>query len=479
MKAFTGWKGHPRFTLRVFCLLGAVGLAIWAGIHQPGRATAETVSPSYLEHVQPVFQASCVACHNSTARISGLVLENYEGLLKGGAHGPAILPGKSSESRLILMLEGNVKPQMPFGGQPLSAADIAAIKGWIDAGAKAPPAGAASITPSPRPAVPDIRPQVPVVSPVSSLAFAPNGGVLAVGGYREVRLVEAATGKVLTTLSDHADMVRALAFSPDGMRLAAAGGLPARSGEVKIWDVGTRQALHTLVGHQDCIYSVAISPDGRLVASSSYDKLILLWDLETGKELRTLKDHIDAVFAVTFSRNGKWLASGAGDRTVKIWDVATGQRLFTLSEPLDGITTVGFSPSGTQLAAAGLDKMIRTWDLTEKGGSLAQSAFAHEDAILQVMYSPDGKTIVSTSADRTIRLWDSATLAPVAVLEAQPDWVQAMSISPDGKSLAAGRYDGTVSIYDLGTHQRVLGPLRAFETYTPAKETAERQTAAR
>jgi hypothetical protein len=71
----------------------------------------------------------------------GLILEAYDTLLKGGAHGPVIVPGKSGESRLVLMLEGAIQPRMPFGGDALPASDIAAIKAWIDAGASGPAPG--------------------------------------------------------------------------------------------------------------------------------------------------------------------------------------------------------------------------------------------------------------------------------------------------------------------------------------------------
>ncbi len=455
----------------------AVVMAAGVATYRTGSAAEpkpQTSSPTYGQ-VQSLLQANCLGCHTSTTKMGGLIMETYEALRKGGAHGPVFVSGKSSESRMVLMLEGKIKPQMPFGGQPLPPADIALLKAWIDAGAKGPAPGETSTVSAPKLVIPDIKPQVPVVSPVGSLIFSPDGKLIAVGGYQEVRLVEAGSGKVVATLTGHADVVRALAFNPGGKWLAAAGGLPAQSGEIKLWDVQTHQLLRTLVGHKDCIYSVAVSPDGKLLASGSYDKLVKLWEAEAGKELRTLKDHIDAVFAVTFSPDGKRLASGAQDRTVKIWDVTSGERVFTLSEPLDAVTTVAYHPSGKQLAAAGADKIIRTWNLTDKGGSLAQSMFAHEDTILEVVYSPDGKTLISTSADRTIRLWDAATLNPMKALEKQPDWVQAMSVSADGRWLAVGRYDGTVSVYDLGTYQRVLGPLVAFAPEGPTTQTEARQ----
>jgi len=434
---------------------------------QTARTTASSNSGSY-QAVVSILQQKCFACHSSVAKMGGFVMESYQTLMKGGKHGVEIVPGNSAKSRLVLMVEGTVQPRMPFGGNPLSAAEIATIKRWIDAGAKGPAPGEAA-TLKPKLNIPDIKPQVPENSPVGSVAFSPDGKLLAVGGYKEVRLMDPATGKVLKTLTGAAGMVRSVAFSPDGTKLAAGGGLCQRWGEIKLWDLRADKLLQTMQGHHDCIYSVAFSPDGKLLASGSYDKLIKLWNPATGQEVRTLKDHIDAVFAVAFSPDGKWLASGSQDRTVKIWDVASGERLYTLSDPLDGINSIAFSPSGNQIAAAGYDKLIYIWNLNAKGGTLAQSLIADEDSILQIAWSPDGKEIITSSADGSIRIRDAATLNPLGMIGQQSDWVEALSISRDGKWLAAGRYDGTLSIYHMGSLQQVVGPLLAFQPYLPPR----------
>ncbi|HUK34590.1 MAG TPA: hypothetical protein VLV86_11795, partial [Vicinamibacterales bacterium] len=123
------------------------------------------------------------------------------------------------------------------------------------------------------------------------LAWSPNGKLIALAGFKEVRLGD-------ESLKGAADAVRAVVFSKDGTLLAAAGGLPGRAGEVQIWGVADRKLIRTIKGHSDCIYGVAFSPDGKTIATSSYDKFIKLWDLSDGKEIRTFKDHIDAVYAV-------------------------------------------------------------------------------------------------------------------------------------------------------------------------------------
>ncbi len=450
----------PLQPARPVALLAALLSTVCAGPSL--RAVTSGGSTPAFTQVAPILQKNCLACHSATAKMGGLVMDSYDSLMKGGAHGPVIVPGKADESRLIQMLQGKIQPRMPFNSDPLPASDIATIAAWIDSGA--PGAGAAgergnaSLQPTP---VPDIKPQVPVVSPVSSVRFSPDAKLLAIGSYQQIRLIEPVregdwAGKTdtaqagehaIATLSGHADYVRSLAFNPDGKLLAAAGGACQRGGEIKIWDVTSHALVRTMQGHKDCIYSVAWSPDGKLLASGSYDKTIKLWDAATGAELKTLQDHIDAVFAVAFSPDGKRLASASQDRTVKIWDVASGQRLYTLSDASDGLTSLAYSPSGDEIAAAGYDKTIYVWRLGENDGHLVQSLIADEDSILALVWSPDGKTIVTSSADGSIRFREAATLNPVRVIDHQRDWVEALGINSTGSLLAAGRYDGSLTVY--------------------------------
>ena len=291
--------------------------------------------------------------------------------------------------------------------------------------------------------------------PIYSLAWRPDGAMIALGGYKETRLVDPTSRKPIATLTGHAEAVRALAFSRDGKRLAAAGGLPARKGEVKIWDVTAETVAGTITGHSDCIHAVAFSPDGAILATASYDKLIKLWDVATAKEIRTLRDHIDAIYALAFTADGKRLVSGAADRSVKIWDVETGARLYTLSDATDGINTIALSPDGTRVAAGGLDKTIRIWRLGEKEGTLENTLIAHEDAILKLAWSPDGKYLASASADHTIRLFRAAGLTAVRAIASQPDWAFGLEFAPNGKSFAAGLFNGLLEIYEVD-HEKAL-----------------------
>jgi WD40 repeat protein len=397
--------------------------------------TALHGAPAYRD-VATIFAARCYGCHATSVKMGSLNLETYDGIQQGGNHGKIVIPGNAGESRLYQMIIGKLAPAMPMDNTKLSAEQIAVIKAWIDAGASAPtePIMAASL--------PKLAPKSALHVQIYDLAYSPDGKLIALAGFREVRLIDAATKQVIAALHGPTDAVRAVAFSHDSTQLAAAGGLPARSGEVLIFDVAQRKLLHTLRGHADCIYAAAFSPDGHTLATGSYDKLVKLWDLAADKEIRTYKDHIDAVYALAFAPDGQRLISGAADRTIKIWNVATAERLYTLSESQDGINTLVLDPAGRHIAAAGLDKSIRIWALGDKSGTLENTLIAHEDAILKLAWSPDGATLLSSSADRTVKLYRAKDLTELKSWP-ESDWTYGLQFAPDGKMFALGRFDGT------------------------------------
>lgn len=402
--------------------------------------------PNFAQDVAPILTANCAGCHSGKIAMGKLDLASFAGIQKGGQSGPAIVPGKSVDSLLFLRITGAKPPSMPLNAKKLAGAEIETIRQWIDAGALPPAAG--EMETKAAPAIPEIKPRAPVKALIGALAFHPDGKLLALGAFKEVRLIDPATGKLVATLPGESEDVRAVAFSADGRLLAAAGGQPGRGGEVKIWDAEKRAPLRTITGHADCIYTVAFAPDGKSLATASYDKLIKLWDVDSGKEIRTLKDHIDAVYALAFAPDGKRLVSASADRGVKIWDTASGERLYTLSEATDGLNTLALDPQGKRVAAAGLDRTIRIWSLDEKGGTLLTSLIAHEDAILQLAWSPDGKYLISSSADKEVKIFNAADLTVVKTWP-QPDWALSVAYAPDGKTFAVGRFDGSYEIYHL------------------------------
>lgn len=415
-------------------LAGSLLLAAMFSGSAGGRSRPEAAAAS------KILARECYSCHNQVKREGALSLHTYQTLMKGGNNGPPLVPGNSGESRMIQMVEGLLEPIMPEDGF-LDDQDIEALRAWVDAGA---PPWQGDLGRMRLERLPDIRPTETVRAEVASLAFHPQGTMVAAGSYEEIRLLRPGGG-VDARLTGLAETVRSVAFSPDGSRLASGAGMPSRFGEIKIWDPATRRLVRSWEGHTDCIYSVAFSPDGSVLATASYDRLVKLWEVTTGREIRTISGHVDAVYSLAFNASGDRLASASADRTVKVWDVASGQQLGT---PLSGATAelfaMAFYPGGRRIAAAGMDKMIRIWDLGEEGGILAGSVFSHDGPVVDLSLTPDGNTLISAGADGRVKFWDADSLEERKALQTQPDTVLALAVSPSGETLAVGRYDGMV-----------------------------------
>lgn len=412
-------------------------------------------SPSYVKQVKPFLAKYCLECHNAEQAKGDLVLDSVREMLAGGKSGPALVPGKPDESRLVLLAEGKEKPAMPpkNARQPLPG-EAAVLRAWVAGGAKED--GGKVIA-----AIPAIKPKKPQPPAVTALAYRPDGRQLAAATHRQVILIDPATGEAATTLPELPARVTALAYRPDGQAFAVASGTAGNAGEILYYDLSatTPSLVRRLPAHKDMIHQIVFSPDGKLLASGGYDRLIKLWDAASGKELRTLKDHSDAVYALAFSPDGKLLASAAADRAVKVWDVNTGSRLYTLSEATDWLYAVAWSPEGHSLAAAGVDKSIRVWEVTPQGGRITHSVFAHERPVLRLSYAADGKTLYSLGEDRVVKAWERTSMTERRVYPAQSEAVLALAIRPDQKQLALGRFDGKALLLEEATGKVQSEPL--------------------
>jgi hypothetical protein len=108
------------------------------GSEQATPADEVRQSPLFQTKVRPILAARCYVCHGPDAQQNGLRLDSLAAILKGSESGKVVVRGHGDQSRLVRRLLAKERPQMPYGGPPLSKDQIADIRAWIDAGAPGP-----------------------------------------------------------------------------------------------------------------------------------------------------------------------------------------------------------------------------------------------------------------------------------------------------------------------------------------------------
>jgi hypothetical protein len=89
----------------------------------------------FKKSIKPLIESKCLRCHGGVKVESELDLSDRDGLVKGGLHGPAIVPGKSKDSLLLKLVRHQKEPFMPKSGIKLPDEAIAQLAEWIDLGA--------------------------------------------------------------------------------------------------------------------------------------------------------------------------------------------------------------------------------------------------------------------------------------------------------------------------------------------------------
>lgn len=280
---------------------------------------------------------------------------------------------------------------------------------------------------------------------VRALAFAPDGlRIASAGADRAIRIWNAADLRPMARRDGaHKDTVASLAFDRAGRQLVS-GGFDDSIGR---WDAHTLEPLGPpMSGHRGVVSGIAVDPVGLRIASAGGDRTFRQWRLRDGQPLgEASKTHLNLVSAVAYAEGGRTLVTASWDRTLQRWDASSGA---PLGRPWTGhserIVAMAHSAAMGLVASGDYRGELRLWrDST--GSSAAQPVVAHPSGIEALVFSPDGKYLASAGRDRLVRLWHVPSLAPVGnPMAGHGGEVHALAISPDARLLVSADSQGVL-----------------------------------
>jgi WD40 repeat protein len=187
---------------------------------------------------------------------------------------------------------------------------------------------------------------------VACIDWHPRGVVLAAGSYGGVRLLRGGDAREADRL-EWTGSVLALAFSPDGVRLAHGN----QDASVHFWELRRKRELE-MTGYPFKVRELAWSGDGRWLATGGSD-VVTVWDFAgrgpRGSRPRELERHEERLVALAFQPSGRLLASTAADGLVCLWDVAHDDLPLASAALEAAATCLRWSPDGRRLAVGTTD----------------------------------------------------------------------------------------------------------------------------
>ncbi len=303
---------------------------------------------------------------------------------------------------------------------------------------------------------------------------------------------------LVSMYKEHQSDVKAVAWSPNGKRIASAGS----DGIAFVWNMVSGRTLAPPYNHHSRVISMAWDTNGKYIYSVTADERLHIWDSTSGKLSQMYKylprgvsfdpvatvtwartgdlaasrgnmalvydapmsngfrlpdnlytDHTEPVNALSFSPKSDMIASASSDSTVQIWNPENAQFISIYYGHNSEVLSVGWSPKSDLIASGGGgdDYSVQIWYALQSAqhqiGDLYDT-YTHHGPVLAVTWSPKGEYLVSSGEDGIAQVWKKIDKSRSPYI-GHSDSINVIAVSPDGKLVATGSDDKTVQVWQV------------------------------
>ncbi len=443
---------------------------------------------SFEKEILPILRKNCTACHNQSKAESELSLESVASILKGGISGPGVMPKQAAESLVLARAIATDDEQMPPAGNKVGAVrlteqELETIKKWIEEGSTSTEALTEKIKWHQLPSS---------VNPIFAVAVTADGQYVACGRANQIQIYHVPTGRVVSRLIDPAmlsseacektpaadvDVIRSLAFSPDGSTLASGG-----YRTIKLWSCNEPSSVTYKDKDKDSFLPtgaelVIASPDGKLLACVRGNDVCLV-DSFQRQQLRTLAGHSSPVTSIAFSKSGSRLVSVSNEKAV-LWNTNNGE-IHGVVEGKAPLTTAAMNDEGTLVVVGTNEGMGLTIEFPTAVQSIEnklttlQQWLASNKPITAIVPVPGHATqFVFGDEDGNVELWDTKELKhSVRKMQTASGRVQALTIALDATKIIGIDAGKTIRFWNLADGKLISessGDLRTIRQISTAE----------